>query len=42
MNNNLFKVIVLLLPVEKVLRLFILAEVLEEDQDGEMFEVALL
>ena len=42
MNDNLLKVIVLFLPVKKVLGLLILTEVLEEDQDGQMFEVALL
>ena len=39
---NLFKIIVLLLPLEQVLSSLIIAEVLEEDQDCQVFEVALL
>ena len=40
--DDLFKVVVLLLPLEQVLSSLIIAEVLEEDQHCQVFEVALL
>ena len=42
MDNNLLEVVILLLPLEEVLSLLIVAEVLKEDEHGEMFEVGLL
>lgn len=41
-DHNLLKVVVFLLPLQQVLSLLIVAEVLEEDQHCQMLEVALL
>ena len=42
MHYDLLKIVVFLLPLQQVLSCLILAEVLEEDQDGQVLEVALL
>ena len=42
MHNDLLKIVVFLLPLQQVLSSLILAKVLEEDQDGQVLEVALL
>ena len=41
-NYDLLKVVILLFPLEETLHRLIIAEILEEDEDGQMLEVALL
>lgn len=42
MHDDLLEVVILLLPLEKGLRLLVVAEVLEEDEHGQVLEVGLL
>ena len=42
MHNHHFKVFILLLPLQDLLRLLVVAEVLEEDEDCQVLKVALL
>ena len=41
-DDDLLEVVILFLPLEQVLGGFVSAKVLEEDQHGQMLEVALL
>ena len=41
-NYDLLKVVILLFPLEETLHRLIIAEIFEEDEDGQMLEVALL
>lgn len=41
-HNHYFKVVILLFPLQDLLSLLIVAEVLKEDEDCQVLEVALL
>ena len=42
MYDDLLEVVILLFPLQKGLRLLVVAEVLEEDEHGQVLEVGLL